>query len=99
MAVCRHANNKENPKEFTCYPSLETLASEAGLTLRSVQRTMPKLTDRKLVEIISKGNGRGIKYKFLVNVEALRNSDENDDIVTPFEGKAGADTLVRPDMS
>ncbi len=82
MALCRHANNED----YTCFPSLEVVAEVSSLTLRSVQRILPTLADRKLVAVLSKGNGRGIKNKFQINVPLIRETIEKGDTVTPFEG-------------
>jgi hypothetical protein len=80
VALCRYASNDDH----TCFPSLEVVAKVAHLTLRTVQRTMPSLVERKLITIREKANGRGHRNKFKINATLLRELKSKDDTTTSF---------------
>jgi hypothetical protein len=94
VALCRYASNDDH----TCFPSLEVVATVAHLTLRTVQRTIPSLVERKLVTIFEKANGRGNRNKFRINATLLRELKSKDDTTTSFiEGEEEESTQIKGD--
>jgi hypothetical protein len=95
VALCRYASNDDH----TCFPSLEVAATVAHLTLRTVQRTIPSLVERKLLTILEKANGRGNRNKFKINATLLRELRSKDDTTSPFiEGDKEESTEIKGDI-
>jgi hypothetical protein len=84
-AIARTADNKD----FTCYPSVETIARYAHASLRQVQRTLPLLIKRGLITRTTQAQGRGNKSLFHVHVEnirTLRDKGAQQTPITEIEG-------------
>ena len=64
MALCRHA------KDEKCFPSLEHLSKELGISIKSVQRGIEKLKEFNIIEVQMRTRtrmGRGSNMYYLLD--------------------------------
>lgn len=60
LILFSHCNNQKN----ICYPDLETLAIESGVSKRTVQNMLKDLKDNKIIDFKSGVNGKCNNYSF-----------------------------------
>ncbi len=82
MVIALHA------KDGVAWPSVETIASYAGVTSRTVQRTIARLCDVGLLEV-KRGGGRKISSRY-----TLVNPDTQGDMVFPINHDNQDDTVT-----
>jgi predicted transcriptional regulator len=78
-AIARRANNETHRG----YPSLTTVAREAHLSLRQVQRTLPGLISAGFLTRTTTGQGGGARHEFQIHREVLKAAMVISDTTSP----------------
>lgn len=75
-----------------CYPMNADLATELNVTVKTIQRTLTKLADAGLIELLVRGNGRGRPSIWrvhpepkIVHIESARKRATSDDERATFD--------------
>lgn len=72
-----HALNYHCNKNLQCWPSVETLAKESGMSKRNIFRRLKILQDKNIITIIERKNSKGHKMTSIYQINLVIKIDQN----------------------
>ena len=93
LVIAEHAD-----KDGIAWPGNELLARESAMSKRQVQRLIQSLVDKKELDIVQEGDGRGNKRIMRVSIKGDKSVIKGDNSVTLSEEKRVTNPTIKGDI-